>query len=309
MAQGWTRWHAVGRCGGARDGQPADAPASVLLSVAGAEGYEVRVDPAATVEVTELDTIGPATAVAVPAEGMPLPDGSAIAVPYLSRAAWGADESLRFRNGTEYWPAEYFPAQALTVHHTAGTNDDPDPAATVRAIYAYQATHQETDFGDIGYNLLIDEAGRVYEGRWSGTDVVPAFGGTLGRELTTGAHVLGYNSANVGVCLLGNFTSRTPTSAARASLILVLAGLARSCGLDPTATITYVNPSNGNARTLPTISGHGDWAATECPGNLFYPQLPDIRAAVKQATPSPAFTPRKPRPVGVEPIPRKPWPF
>ena len=70
-----------------------------------------------------------------------------------------------------------------------------------------------------------------------------------------------------------------------------------------------MNPSNGNARTLPTISGHRDWAATECPGNLFYPQLPDIRAAVKQATPSPAFTPRKPRPVGVEPIPRKPWPF
>jgi hypothetical protein len=307
MPQGWTRWHALGRCGGARDGQPADAPDSVLLSVAGAEGYEVLVDPASTVEVTELNTVGSANAAAAPADGLPLPDGSALAVPYLSRAAWEADETLRFTNGTETWPAEYFPVQTLTVHHTAGANDDPDPAATIRAIYFFQAITQ--GWGDVGYNLFIDEAGRVYEGRWSGTDGVPGFGGAAGREVVTGGHVETFNSGNVGVCLLGDFTSRNPTAAARATLTMVLAGLARSCGLDPTATVTYVNPNTGNARTVQTISGHRDWAATQCPGNLFYPHLPEIRGAVAAGTPSFAVVSHKPRPSGVVPIPRKPSPF
>ena len=52
------------------------------------------------------------------------------------------------------------------VHHTAGVNHDPDPAATVRAIFAYHAVVQ--GWGDIGYNFLVDADGRIYEGRHSG---------------------------------------------------------------------------------------------------------------------------------------------
>jgi hypothetical protein len=39
----------------------------------------------------------------------------------------------------------------------------------------------------------------------------------------------------------------------------------------------YVNPISGVTATVSTISGHRDWAATQCPGNLFYPQLPRVR--------------------------------
>jgi len=70
---------------------------------------------------------------------------------YRSRARWGADESLRLdANGKEIWPAEFFPAQRLTVHHTAtdaGTEAGAsDPAAIVRAIYRYHAV--DLGFGD-----------------------------------------------------------------------------------------------------------------------------------------------------------------
>ena len=77
----------------------------------------------------------------------------------MSRAAWGADEGMR--TGAP----EFAPPRKLIVHHTVTPNDDPDPASTVRAIYAYH-THQH-GWNDIGYNFLVDAAGRVYEGRYA----------------------------------------------------------------------------------------------------------------------------------------------
>ena len=86
--------------------------------------------------------------------------------PILSRSDWGADESLRFdAGGNEVWPPAFYPVQKLIVHHTAGANNDPNPAATIRSIYYYHAVTQ--GWGDIGYNFLVDEAGRIYKGRHS----------------------------------------------------------------------------------------------------------------------------------------------
>jgi hypothetical protein len=209
--------------------------------------------------------------------------GGTLPVRYLNRAAWGADESLRFdADGVEIWPPAYFPVQTLTVHHTATANNDPDPAATVRAIYYYHAITQ--GWGDIGYHLIIDEGGTVYEGRWSGTDPVPVFGsdpGPDGRPLMVNAgHVLGYNAGNIGVALLGDLTNQLPTRAARNALTVVLAALAGIENIQPRAVVHYVNPISGATRTVNAISGHRDWLATECPGNRFYPQLPSLRQDV-----------------------------
>ena len=62
---------------------------------------------------------------------------AAMKEPAITRApSWGADESLRFDSGGhEIWPPEFSPMQKAIVHHTAGRNNDPNPAATVRAIY------------------------------------------------------------------------------------------------------------------------------------------------------------------------------
>jgi hypothetical protein len=279
-ARGWSGWTSVAACGAGPDGR-AGAGAAALITVRGAVGYEVAVAGSGTASVTELNTgVSPVQV----ASGVPMPGGTA-PVPYLNRAAWGADESLRFSHGAEVWPAEYAPVQTLTVHHTAGSNGDPDPAGTVRAIYYYQCVTQ--GWGDIGYNLMIDEAGRVYEGRISGSDARPVYGpaGADGRpQMVIGGHVKEYNVGNVGVCLMGTFTSRQPTAAAQDALARVLSSLAVTGRLDVLSTVRYSNPENGNRRTVQTISGHRDWAATACPGDRFYPTLPALRTYVSAST-------------------------
>ncbi|MCX5602238.1 N-acetylmuramoyl-L-alanine amidase [Streptomyces phaeochromogenes] len=193
-----------------------------------------------------------------------------------SRAAWGANETLRYAaDGTEIWPPEYYPVQTLTVHHTDDGSSDPDPAAVVRAIYRNDTVGK--GYGDIGYNFLIDRNGLVYEGRWSGTDGTPAHDAS-GR-MVTGAHVQGYNSGNLGIALLGTLTTTPPTTAARTALIQLLAELAERHAIAPLGKVSYVNPVSGAARVAPAIGGHLHWAATDCPGTVFA-DMPAIRAEV-----------------------------
>ncbi|UUU29190.1 N-acetylmuramoyl-L-alanine amidase [Streptomyces sp. CA-210063] len=196
----------------------------------------------------------------------------------VSRQAWGADESLRFgSDGTETWSPEYHPVQTLSVHHTGSPNGEANPAARVRTIYRDQTVTQ--GWGDIGYNYLIDASGRVYEGRWSGTDGDAAHN-AAGR-LVTGAHIGGYNPGNIGIALLGTLVDTPPTAAARTALVQLLAELAVRHSIDPQREkVVYVNPVNGAIWDGHAISGHLDWAATDCPGGMLYTQLPAIRAAV-----------------------------
>lgn len=279
-ASGWGDWKPLHGCDGGRDGR---TPARrALLNVPGGVGYELTLPGAGT--VTELNTVDGPTRTTAAAAGSSTPLSTrTIGRPYLSRAAWGADESLRFTaDGTERFPADYYPVQTVTVHHSAGANDDPDPAATMRAIQYDQTITR--DFGDFGYHLAIDEAGRVYEGRWSGTDPFPVYGGSPGTggrpTMNNAAHVGGFNAGNVGIVLLGDFTSGQPTAAARRSLTYLLAAIIALGGLDPLGTTNYVNPINGATKTVPTIPGHRDWAATLCPGDLFHPELVGVRRDV-----------------------------
>jgi N-acetylmuramoyl-L-alanine amidase len=267
---GWGAWRPVEQHDAGGDRQAA------LIAAGGALAAEV--DPAASagdVQLLAINTIDG------PASGLPFAAPSRLyGCRYRSRAGWGADESWRFGDGgEELWPAEFHNVQTLTVHHTATTVDDADPAATVRAVYLFQAVTQA--WGDIGYHLLIDGAGVVYEGRYSGPDGLPVFRVATGRpRLVDAGHALGFNPGNVGVVLLGDLTSVQPTAAARRALVRVLASLARTAGLNPLGRTNYVNPVTGATRTVHTISGHRDWNATQCPGNSFYPTLPALRSEV-----------------------------
>ncbi len=236
-------------------------------------------------------------AAALPAgavSGFQLPGGVFCPVPFMSRSAWGADESLRYTNNGGYWPEEYYPVLAITVHHT-GFVADADPAQTVRDIYTRQTLHGDGSagsigWGDIGYHLLIDDQGVVYEGRYSGSDASPIFNPV--GAMVTAAHVLHYNTGNIGVCLLGYLDDAPATQAAQASLVTVLAYLAAVGHVNPTGTVHYVNRAPGYenyTKTVNGISGHRNWAATDCPGSAFYPLLSGIRsqvAAVSVPTPS-----------------------
>lgn len=251
-----------------------------VIHAAGARFVRVTSDrPIARLTVLALDSAG--------SGGSAVGFGGATAAAAVSqpsvitRAAWGADKSLRFNaDGTEKWIPAFYPVQKLIVHHTAGRNADPDPAATIRSIYYYHAITQ--GWGDIGYSFLVDESGRIYEGRYSrpyAAGKSPSSEDVNGNGVT-GAHVLGYNSGTVGIALLGTLTNVDATAAARDAFERMLAWKAERHGIDPLGSSLYTNPVNGTQRTFANIAGHRDLAATECPGGTFYDTLPALRQAV-----------------------------
>ncbi|WP_150244744.1 peptidoglycan recognition protein family protein [Nocardiopsis quinghaiensis] len=240
----------------------------------GATGYEVRSGgEAAAVNLRDGEGLrlgGPEQVWLSPESSDVSRGPGPAALPFRTRAGWGADESWRFGEaGEDLWEAEFHPVQALTVHHTAIPTGD-DHAADVRAVYYLHAVQQA--WGDIGYHVLIDPDGVVYEGRHSGEDGVPVFSGLplpgRARSVTAG-HAYGFNQGNVGVCLLGDFTDELPTRAAQDSLVNVLRVLCAVTGVNPAERIEYVNPGTGVVTPGDALSRHRDWLATECPGNAF----------------------------------------
>jgi hypothetical protein len=147
----------------------------------------------------------------------------------------------------------------LIVHHSAGTNQANDWAAVVRSIWDFHVNVRGWD--DIGYNWLIDPNGELYQGR---------------GDNVRGAHFCGTNTGTVGVCVLGDFTTSVPTDEAKDVLARLLAW--KSCDVDAGPLGTSFHASSG--LQLMHISGHRDGCSTACPGDAFYPQLPDIRQAV-----------------------------
>ena len=197
--------------------------------------------------------------------------------PVITRAEWGADESIRKNN------QKYAPITKLFVHHTVTSPDgpDPDPAATVRAIYAYHV--QGNGWDDIGYNFLIDAQGRVYEGRWA-RDYAPGekpTGEDLDDNGVIGAQVLNHNAGSAGVAMLGDFTNGEPTQAARDTLVKLMAWKADRHDIDVMGNDPFTT-SEGVVESFPNLAGHRDAGQTECPGNRLYPLLPGIREKVAQ---------------------------
>jgi len=190
-----------------------------------------------------------------------------------SRDDWGCPDG----EGAPLWTPAYTPVTHAIVHHTAGANSVPDWAAEVRSIWFFHT--YDRGWGDIGYNFLIDPNGVVYEGRAGGSNAIAA-------------HFSCRNTNTVGVALLGTFTDVAPTAAAQASLKQLLAELCRRNALDPTGSAMHV-PSG---LMMKRISGHRDGndstltcSKTECPGDVLYAMLPEIRDAVAM----PAAAPRR----------------
>jgi hypothetical protein len=218
------------------------------------------------------------TTTAAPSGPPPVPQPSVI-----SRAQWGADESLKGED-----PPAFAPIRRLALHHTAGGEGD-DPAATVRAIYAYHT--QSNGWNDIGYNFLVDSAGRIYEGRRArdyAAGEIPTGEDRLNRGVI-GAHTGNNNTGTVGVALLGDFSSTArPTGAAIGAAERMFAWKADRHDIDVLGTTTW---STGERSTL---IGHRDAVATACPGDRVYEQLPAMRqriaAAVGGVKPKPTTT-------------------
>ena len=216
------------------------------------------------VTVTYLDTaMGPTT---VQAKAFMISSRSAGGVPQptvISRQGWGADESFLD------WDPEYEPSRRIAIHHTVTTNDyaEEEAAQWVRAIYYYHAVTLQ--WGDIGYNYLVDRYGNVYEGRTGGPDVV-------------GGHVYSYNYGSTGIAAIGthgNMGGSLPASEQGISALTELVAWE--------AARTGTHPQGSwldDEVEIPNLGGHRDYPpySTSCPGDELYAQLPALREAVWQ---------------------------
>ncbi|HEX2196644.1 MAG TPA: N-acetylmuramoyl-L-alanine amidase [Actinomycetota bacterium] len=193
----------------------------------------------------------------------------------VTRAEWGADESIKSTSGS--CVRRFFRVQQLFVHHTVGRNFESNPKAAMRAIYHFHTQRQ--GWCDVGYNFVVGWDGTIYEGRWARKYApweVHSSEDRSGRAVA-GAHVAGYNSGSVGVSVMGNFSEVQPPPAVRRTLAELLAWEADRHDLKPRGEHTYRNPETGATRRLKYIAGHRDAGYTECPGNFLYAALPAVR--------------------------------
>ena len=134
----------------------------------------------------------------------------------------------------------------LTVHHSGNAGAVSTARGEIRRqIEGVMAGHMDRNYGDIGYHLVVDYAGGIWEG----------------RPLTfEGAHVYAENDANVGVMLLGNFEEQAPSTAQLAAMRKTVYLLCRHFSI-PAAR----------------VYGHRDLGASVCPGRRLYAHVDVMR--------------------------------
>ncbi len=168
--------------------------------------------------------------------------GALAALPIMPRGRWCshgiAHRDIDAMNGI----------QRITVHHEGF---QPvyfrDERSTAKRINAVRNAHLARGWADIGYHLIIDREGRIWEGR---------------HLSYQGAHASDQNEHNIGVMLLGNFDRQAPTQAQTASLQRTLVSLMRSYRVRKSLVYTH--------QELPR-------QATSCPGKSLQSHMVQLR--------------------------------
>ncbi|MBI4061212.1 MAG: N-acetylmuramoyl-L-alanine amidase [Elusimicrobia bacterium] len=139
----------------------------------------------------------------------------------------------------------------VTLHHSDGRRT-ASLAESLEETRFIQDFHQNgRKWYDIAYHYAVDSLGNVIEGR---------------PLETLGAHTLGVNEGNVGIVLFGRYhapTNDAATPAQLAALGELGRFLVRRFGVEPVS-----------------LKGHRDYGTTDCPGDLAYLKLPELRRAV-----------------------------
>ena len=267
QADVWSDWEAVGESDiapdtGSRDDRGSRRGATDAIVALDADGLQiwaeaatgtvsglkaVLIDPGTDPAGTAATTQGSSTAGdAVIRDAAVLPAAPAAGPAIVTRAAWGADESLRTCN------ADLAPTTlAAAVHHTASTNayNPEDVPGLLRGFLAYH-TRPEAAGGrgwcDIGYNFLVDKFGRVFEGR----------AGSITKAVV-GVHTGGFNSRTIGVAAIGDYSAAAPPGALLESLSQVIAWKFKTFRILGGSTVDHglrrwrVQVPRGHGRHLP----------------------------------------------------------
>ncbi|MGW6003829.1 N-acetylmuramoyl-L-alanine amidase [Oerskovia enterophila] len=283
----WTGGSATVEVRSWSDGQPADdrlTLVAITTEVTETDEQIAAVAPAGIGSASSTSAAGRFSAAssgriaaAAPTAAEPAAAAAALAPSgpvVISRAQWGADPALL------RWTPEYASTTlASVVHHTAGSNTytPAQSAGIVRGIYTYHS--QSRGWGDIGYNVLVDQYGQIFEGRAGGL-TLPAIG----------AHAGGFNSGTFGVSMMGDYSTVAPSAAMKESVARIIAWrMGGTYRFNMWSVTTYTTPGHSTSRFSPGqqvgiygILAHRDVAYTSCPGNAGYAILPELRNRVNQ---------------------------
>lgn len=265
---------------GRRKGAPPVRDGTEPIVTIGMTDYEVEVTSATHVpkglKVVAVDASATTSLVNTP-------PASAVAEgtqpPINSRASWGADESKR--NCT---PTYMSSIKANGVHHTAGTNSyTPEQVPSiVNGIYNYHTG--ANGWCDIGYNVLVDRFGRLWEGRYGGLDrnVRPAAQG-------------GFNYYTSSISAMGNFDTVAAPSGMIEAISRFISWRLGLAHVDPLGSVSMTADygstkyPQGSVVRVGTVFGHRNTSLTSCPGNNLYPLLDTIRARARSLAGSAAI--------------------
>ncbi|PID70846.1 hypothetical protein CSB37_00310 [bacterium DOLZORAL124_38_8] len=225
---------------------------------------------------------------------------------FITRAGWGADETLRrwtWRSGISAWfrsspPEAKYVKQSwkpvivarkdaagkkltwpieqnqiikkIVLHHTGEYLDDRHQMRRNPKKHVRSIYYYHTvtrGWGDIGYNFLIDKRGNIYEGR-------------AGGPKTVGAHAENYNVGTIGISLIGNFNIEQPTQEQVKVLSIFLAYLSDKYKIPVHGNSVFLGLKTDNitAHRFVTRPGKG----TSCAGNNLVKLLPALRNKVAE---------------------------
>ena len=187
----------------------------------------------------------------------------------VPRAGWDPTNACRPRVAPRYGRIDL-----AFVHHTVtlASYTRAEAPAVVLAICRF---HRDGNgWHDIGYNLLVDRYGTVYEGRAGGVD-----------QPVIGAQAAGWNGVSTGVAVIGAYAAAPPPAAAERALARVLAWKLAGAGVPAQGTVAETSSGGAQNRwgagtrvRFARIAGHRDGVLTSCPGAALAARLPVVRA-------------------------------
>jgi N-acetylmuramoyl-L-alanine amidase len=195
--------------------------------------------------------------------------------PYVTRAEWGAS-ACPPRAAPSYGSVE-----AIHVHHTVSLNDytPEEGPAIVLAICRFHRNSNGWD--DIGYQMLVDKYGTLYEGRAGGLD-----------KAVIGAQAQGFNAQTAGISNIGDFSNVPETAEALNAIATYIRWKLPVHGQPLSGLVTLTSAGGsltkypaGTAVRLQRVIGHRDTGRTACPGTALYAQLDGLRDLVESGTP------------------------
>lgn len=151
----------------------------------------------------------------------------------------------------------------MTLHHTAGFSA-VTLAQGLDQVRRIQDFHQNgRGWSDIGYHFLMDQEGRLYQGRPFLNESIPF---DQGPPLAHGAHAGGANTGNIGISLMGCYHPPEGSNCRDEMTDSAVDSLVATFGFS--SERYSVSPKN--------MRGHRDFGSTACPGDNNYPRIPDF---------------------------------